>query len=182
MARRKRDMYAGVFHVWAHSVWAAQRLFNDDVDRSVFLRELARATSKVEWTCCQFCLMKTHYHLLLVVEDTTLPRGMHALNFRYAAHFNGRHRMKGHVFGARYGCRRLETNDDLLTAYRYVANNPVKALLCRSAELWRWSSHAGTVGIGEPSTLVDAARILDCFEGTRELRMARLREYVSHLS
>jgi len=123
--------------------------------------------------------MSTHYHLVLAVEDTVLPRGMHALNFRYATHFNARHRMAGHVFGARYGARRLDTNDELLGAYRYVANNPVKALLCNSAESWPWSSHAGTIGLAEPSDLIDAAQVLDCFEGTRELRAAQLRQYVT---
>jgi REP element-mobilizing transposase RayT len=179
MARRPRDVHAGVFHVYAHSVWAASRLFRDDVDRTVFLRELARATAKVEWTCCQFCLMDTHFHLLVAVEDFMLPRGMHALNFRYAMHFNNRHRMKGHVFGARYGARRLTTESDLLTGYRYVANNPAAALLCENAESWRWSSHPGVVGLVEPSTFVDAARVLDCFDGSREHRRASLRRFVN---
>jgi hypothetical protein len=104
---------------------------------------------------------------------------MHALNLRYAIHFNGRHRMKGHVFGARYGARRLESDSELLTAYRYIANNPVTALLCDSAEAWRWSSHPGAVGIAEPSTVVDAARVLDLFDGSREHRCASLRRFVN---
>jgi putative transposase len=160
-------------------VWAASRLFRDDLDRTVFLRELARVTAKVEWTVCLFCLMDTHYHLLLVVEDLVLPRGMHGLNFRYATHYNGRHRSKGHVFGTRYGARRLRTDSELLTAYRYIANNPVTALLCDNAEAWRWSSHPGTIGVAEPNTMIDAARVLDLFDGSREHRSASLRRFVN---
>jgi hypothetical protein len=48
MARRCRDKAAGLFHVYTHSVWAAE-LFRDDRDRGVFLRELARAGAKAQW-------------------------------------------------------------------------------------------------------------------------------------
>src|SRR4051812_17667969 len=170
MPRAHRDAFAGVFHVYAHSVWAADRLFRDDVDRAAFLRELARTTAKVEWTFLACCLLGSHYHLIVGVEDRMLPRGMHALNFRYALQFNGRHRMKGHVFAARYDSRRLVNDADLLTAYRYVVNNPVEALLCDVAEAWPWSSYAETIGLRESSTFIDTARVLDCFDGARDLR------------
>lgn len=178
MPRAHRDTFAGVFHVYAHSVWAAEQLFRDDVDRVAFQRELARTTAKIEWTCVAYCPMGSHYHLIVAVEDGMLPRGMHALNFRYALQFNGRHRMKGHVFAARYDSRRLVSNEHLLTAYRYVVNNPVEALFCDVAEAWPWSSYAETIGLREPSTFVDAARILDCFDGARDLRIAQLRRFV----
>jgi hypothetical protein len=80
MARRCRDKAAGLFHVYTHSVWAAE-LFRDDRDRGAFLRELVIAGAKVQ---------------------DALPIGMHSLNFRHAVEFNRRHGMKGHVLGARY--------------------------------------------------------------------------------
>ena len=42
MSRPPRDMSAGTFHVYSHSVWAAE-LFRDDRDRMAFLRELLEA-------------------------------------------------------------------------------------------------------------------------------------------
>ena len=59
-------------------------VFRDDLDRIVFLRELARARRRSEWRCLAYCLMTTHYHLILEVDDDALPFGMQALNFRYA--------------------------------------------------------------------------------------------------
>jgi hypothetical protein len=50
MARQLRDRSAGLFHVYTHSVWAAE-LFRNDRDRVVFLRELVRAIEKAGWTC-----------------------------------------------------------------------------------------------------------------------------------
>lgn len=178
MARGPRDTSAGIFHVYTHSVWAAAKLFLDDNDRAGFLRELARATAKVGWTCREYCLMGSHYHLLLEVDDGALPLGMHALNFRYAMTFNGRHAMRGHVFGARYGARRVEDEGDLTNTFRYIALNPVEAGLCDDPASWPWSSYAGTIGVAQPSSFVDATTVLRCFGGGDEISMARLRRYV----
>ena len=153
-------MGAGIFHVYTHCVWAAPALFRDDTDRVTFLRELARATARIEWTCMAYCVMRTHYHLILGVEDGALPRGMHALNFRYACAFNLRHDMKGHVQAARYGSRRLNDDEELMQAFRYVARNPVEAGLCANPADWAWSSYAATIGKAEPITFVDPNRIL----------------------
>jgi putative transposase len=176
--RPLRDISAGFFHVFTHSVWAADRLYRDDTDRLVFLRELARTIRKARWTCLAFCLMQTHYHLVLEVEDGALPIGMHALNFRYACAYNTRHGMRGHVHGARYGARRLEDDTALLDCFRYVARNPVKALLCASPTQWTWSSYPATVGLADRHSFVDPRKVLACYSGSRELQIAQLREFV----
>jgi putative transposase len=126
MARVPRDTDAGIFHVFAHSV-RSDTLFRDDLDRIAFLRELARAGTKCGWTCVAYCLMTTHFHLILDVEGGALPVGMHAVNFRYAAGFNRRHHTRGHVLESRYGSRRIRSASELLGVYAYVVQNPVAA-------------------------------------------------------
>ena len=181
MARKHRDKAAGAFHVYTHSVWAAAELYRDDRDRLIFLHELAHAVAKTQWRCLAFCLVQSHYHVLVEVDDGTLPVGMHSLNFRYAVRFNSRHRMKGHAFAARYGARRIEDDDDLLNVYRYVARNPVEAGLCESAAAWPWSSYPGTAGVVAPASFVDARRVVSCFDGPYETALARLRKFVDGL-
>ena len=178
MARRPRDIEPGIFHVFTHSVWAADALYRDDADRSRFLRELARTTRKFGWTCIAFCLMGTHYHLILDVERGVLPAGMHALNFRYAAGFNARHKMKGHVHGTRYNSFRISSAASLLHRFKYVARNPVEAGLCKSPADWPWSSYRGTVGLSNPHSFVDARTILACLGGPHGVAIDRLRRYV----
>ena len=178
MARRLRDTTPGIFHVFTHSVWAADALYRDDEDRMRFLRELARATTRTAWRCLAYCLMGTHYHLLLDVDADVLPRGMHALNFRYAAAFNARHRMKGHVHGTRYNAFRVMGDADLLHRFKYVARNPVEAGLCKSAADWAWSSYPATVGLATRQSFVTDDLILGCLDGPRELAIGRLRRYV----
>jgi putative transposase len=178
MPRAPRDVAPGLFHVYAHSVWAADALFRDDDDRLMFLRELTLATSRVGWTCLGYCLMTTHYHLVLDVGEAALPKGMHALNFRYASSYNGRHAMKGHVHGRRYGARRLTTEIDLLDAFKYVVRNPVEAMLCERPEQWVWSSYAATIGLATQQSFVEPDRILRCFRGPLEFARAELRRFV----
>lgn len=170
-------MAAGLFHITCHSVWTTD-LFRDDVDRLALLGEVATIVAGPAWTCLAFCLMTTHYHLILEVGEGTLPTGMKRVNSRYACRYNSRHRLRGHVFGGRYGSRRLATDGHLLATFAYVARNPVEAGLCRSPTEWPWSSYAGTVGLGEPQSFVDASRVICSFGGTREIAIARLRAYV----
>jgi putative transposase len=143
-----------------------------------FLRELARVTATNGWSCIGFCLMTTHYHLLLEVGDGALPTGMQSLNFRFAINFNQRHRMRGHVQFERYGSKRIVDDEHLSTTYRYTMRNPLEAGLCESASTWRWSSFAGTIGLAPPQPFIDDTRVLGCFGAPRELAAARLRAFV----
>ena len=169
-------MAAGTFHVYAHSVWTSV-LFRDDADRITFLRQLAATTARIGGTCISYCLLTTHYHLIVDVDDGELPVAMHALNFKYAMAFNGRHAMKGHVQGARYDSVRIRDESHLISAYRYVARNPVRAGLCESPLDWPWSSYRHTVELDDPS-FVDPSLVLGCFDGSREEMVKQLRDVV----
>ncbi|HET8894957.1 MAG TPA: transposase, partial [Gaiellaceae bacterium] len=107
MPRPARDTAAGVFHVFTHCVWAVPAHFRDDIDRTTFLRYLARVAVRPEWKCLSFCLMTTHYHLIVEVADGVLPPAMKSLNCAYAREFNRRHVLKGHTQYRRYGSRRI---------------------------------------------------------------------------
>jgi REP-associated tyrosine transposase len=169
MPRRLRDKNAGVFHVFTRCVYASPALYRDDLDRLEFLRYLARATARNGWTCIAFCLMTTHYHLVVAVEDGVLPLAMHSLNLAYAQSFNRRHGSKGHVQFRPYGAKRISGDGDLLTRYRYVVRNPVRAGLCPFAADWPWSSFAGSVGLAEPHGFVDAGPVTHMFADPTEL-------------
>lgn len=178
MPRPPRDVSAGVFHVYTHCVWIAPALFHDAVDRTGFLRRLAQTTANAAWRCLAYCLMGTHYHLIVSVEEGVLPIAMQRLNYAYARDFNQRYDLRGHTLFARYGARRLEGEDDLVSCFDYVANNPVEAGLCRSPCSWPWSSYPAAVGLAEPQPWVDPRPILRCFGDHLELAVAGLRAFV----
>ena len=163
MPHQPRDIAGGMFHVYTHCVWASPALYRDRVDRLEFLRHLGRTTAETGWTCIAYCLMSTHYHLIVDVGPGVLPVAMHSLNLGYARHHNRRHRLRGHVQFRRYGARRLHDEGELLTAFRYIARNPVDAGLCSSPAESSWSSYRGTVGLEELADFVDPRKVLHCF-------------------
>lgn len=177
MPRPPRDKAAGVFHVYTHVVWGYPALFRDELDRLMFLRHLARVSMRGGLTCMAFCLMGNHYHLIVEVDDGVLPVAMHDLNLPYALWFNSRVGLRGHVQHDHYDARRIFDEDDLLVRSAYVANNPVRAGLCRTADEWLWSSHAGTVGLRDPHSFVDPSKLLAPFRWTPDPREA-LRQFV----
>ena len=92
---------AGIYHVTTRGV-ARTAIFLDDDERRLFLRLLAAEVQRHDWRCHAFCLMTTHYHLVVETELWRLSDGMHRLNGTYALAFNRRHRRSGHLFGERF--------------------------------------------------------------------------------
>ncbi len=166
-----------MFHITAHST-RSDPLFYDDLDRRHLLEEIHRAVVAQSWRCISYCLMTTHFHLIVDVPEKTLHRGMHAINFRYAMAFNARHGTRGHVFNRRYYARRIGDAAYLLAAFRYVALNPTLAKLCERPEEWCWSSYGPAVGLGEPIPFVSASAVLGEFHPIPELAVAGLRSFV----
>ncbi|MDP8911472.1 MAG: transposase [Actinomycetota bacterium] len=139
MARQLRtDLPDGIFHVTARGVDSCP-IFLDDEDRLFFLRLLAQAVERHGWSCHAFCLMGTHYHLIVATTCDRLSRGFHRLNGFYAQTFNRRHDRTGHLFGDRFASWVVDTEDHLRAACRYVMLNPVRAGLCAQPQDWRWS-------------------------------------------
>ena len=115
-------------------------VFRDDADRVLFLRLLGETINRQGWICHAFCLMGTHYHLIVEATQVALSSGLHRLNGVYAQLFNRRHGRRGHLFGARFHALVLDDEEHFRNTCAYVAENPVRAGLCREAEDWPWSS------------------------------------------
>jgi putative transposase len=128
----------GFFHVVARGVYGAS-LFRDDVDRRRFVELLESCAKTYLWECHAYCLMTTHYHLVLEVPRTELSAGIQYLNGRHAQRFNRRHERYGALFAERFTARVIESEEYLFEACAYVVLNPVKAGLCDLAEEWPWS-------------------------------------------
>ncbi len=114
-------------------------IFVDDDDRATFLALLRRTGRKHEWTCHAFCLMGTHYHLVLETTQAALSTGLQRLNWLYARCYNEKYGCFGHVFADRFSTRSIESAEYLFDACAYVLLNPVKAGLCDRADDWPWS-------------------------------------------
>jgi putative transposase len=87
------DVPGGIYHV----VTRGNRddlIIHDDADRIGLLGFLTKAISRFGWICDAYCLMTTHYHLLIRTPKGGLSDGMQYFNGSYAKWFNGRHRLQ----------------------------------------------------------------------------------------
>jgi putative transposase len=128
----------GLFHVFARSI-PERPLYADDTDRTLFLLLLGQATKERNWTMHAYCLMTTHYHLVLHAKRDDLSRGMQRVHSIFAARTNKRHGRHGHVLAERFTSQVIDSEEYLFDACAYVLQNPVKARLCDRASDWPWS-------------------------------------------
>lgn len=133
----------GTFHVWCVAVDGTPAFF-DDVDRVAFLRLFGECVSGFEWEPYAWCLMTTHYHLVVAAKQERLSAGMQRLNGVHAQRVNRRrrragHARVGHVFRDRFSSRVVEGDERLRAVCRYVLLNPVRAGLVERPEDWPWS-------------------------------------------
>jgi putative transposase len=119
---------------------ASEPIFRDDDDRRLFLGLLAEAGQRDSWRCYAFCLMSTHYHLIVETTVARLSRGLQRLNGVYAQRVNRRHARRGHLFGDRFHAWVIADEDHLRAASHYLLQNPVRAGLCAKADDWPWSA------------------------------------------
>ena len=146
----REEVPGGFFHIAARAVDGAD-VFHEVHDRLSLLALLHGVAQRYEWRCQAYCLMCTHFHLIVQTMKPTLARGMQALCGVYGLRFNKRYERRGHLFGSRYMSVAITSDAHLLEAHRYVARNPVRAGLCSQPGDWRWAATARSSTWREPS-------------------------------
>jgi putative transposase len=134
----RRTLPDGVFHITTRGL-VDRAIFEDDIDRLRFLSLVRRNVRKHDWRIEAFCLLTTHYHLVVATTVERLSEGMRRLNGDYARAFNRRHGRRGHLFSERFSSWVVEGDDYQTSTIEYVLLNPVRAGLCKTPEEWPWS-------------------------------------------
>ena len=179
MARPLRLCLPGaIYHVIARGN-AGGPIYRDDLDREYFLAQLDHVVDRFSWLCHSYCLLSTHYHLVVENPLPNLPLGMRQLNGKHASRYNRRHDRRGHVFEARYRSILVEGAQYLLAVCRYVVLNPVQAGICSRPEEWPWSSYRATVGLDPAPRFLTTATILGELGDTVASAQAAWAEFVA---
>ena len=139
---------------------------------------MAQVVADQRWRCLTYCLMTNHYHLLIQLQAPNLSEGMRRLNGEFACMFNERHERVGHLFERRFWSEVVVRDSHLLTLARYIALNPVRANLCRTARDWPWSAHRALLG-DRPREFVDVNAILGYFDANPEIAVRRYANFVN---
>jgi putative transposase len=145
MARKPRLQYEGaIYHVMSRGNGRAA-VFRNEKDRVSFVKTLGEACAKTGWQIHAYCLMKTHFHLVVETPRANLVHGMKWLLSTYTIRFNLRHKVFGHLFSGRYKAILVDGSGTgyLRTACDYVHLNPVRAKLLnpqQKLQEFGWSS------------------------------------------
>lgn len=161
----RRQSESSIYHVINRGE-GRQIVFEDNADRSFFMRKLDDLLDEEGGTLLAWCLMDNHFHLLLSIPFNRLNRLMHRLQTSYAGYFNRVHGHFGVVFGGRFKSEPIEADEYLMTVVRYIHENPRKAGVSRNID-FRWSSYR-EYRDGEGHA--DTAFVLGVFGGFAQFR------------
>jgi putative transposase len=152
-------------------------IYPDDAARLQQLDLFERCIPKYDWVSFGYCLLSTHGHFLVQTREANIAAGMQWLNGLYGQRLNRRLDRRGHVFGARYFTKLIETDGHLLVSIRYVAHNALEAGMCETLFDWPWSSYPAVVGFGIPRA-VDVDAVLGLLASDPENARRLLRDFV----
>jgi putative transposase len=143
MPRQARHVPADVIHHVLNRAAGKMELFRHDDDYAAFVRVLVETLELTSIRLCGYCLMSTHWHLVLWPEqEGQLSRFMQRLTITHVRRWlENRHRVgQGSVYQGRYKSFPVQDDAHFATLMRYVHRNPVNAGIVKRAEDWKWSS------------------------------------------
>jgi putative transposase len=95
-----------------------------------------------------YCLMTNHFHFLVTPEtEGAISNTLKVVGSRYAQYINGKYRRTGTLWEGRHRSSLVQSDRYLLTCYRYIELNPVRAGMVAGPEEHRWSSHGANAGL-----------------------------------
>jgi putative transposase len=179
MSRPLRIQYP---NAWYHVMNRARRgqvAFPVKEDKLAFLYLLKETAGMFNLNVSAWCLMETHYHLLVQTPDANLARCMRNLNGVYTQKYNFRHGCDGTLFRGRYKSILVDSDNYLLELVRYIHRNPLRAGLVEKLSQYNWSSHKAYLSGSEKWNWVHKDFILGMLAKSRNTQLKKYRRFVS---
>lgn len=129
-------------------------IFVADEDYSFFKECMLDATKRYDCDIHAYVLMTNHVHFLMTPHGSdSISKVFQSVGRRYVQYFNHAYRRTGTLWEGRYKATLIESERYLLTCYRYIELNPVRAGMVANPVDYPWSSHRYHVQ-GEPDFLI----------------------------
>lgn len=95
-----------------------------------------------------YCLMPNHFHFLLKqISDHGVSTFIRRLINSYTRYFNTKNERVGSLFQGPFKAVRIESDEQLLHATRYIHLNPLVGYLVKDLRNFEWSSYLEYVGL-----------------------------------
>lgn len=131
MGRRSREDAPGAWHHVINRGLAKRALFESTADARYFLARLVRQVRAGRIEVHAYCLMTTHFHLLLRSPIGELSEAMRRVQNDHSRRFNRRHRRDGTLVRGRFFSRPVDSLEYRRAVVRYIDRNPVSARVAR---------------------------------------------------
>ncbi len=142
MPRRSRIMLTGVpVHIVQRGN-NRQPCFFQEQDRNFYLLLLGRLLRSNGCALHAYCLMTNHVHLLVTADRLEgCARLMKHLGQLHTQYVNRGYARSGTLWEGRFRSCLVQTEDYVLSCYRYIELNPVRAGLSTHPRSYSWSSY-----------------------------------------
>jgi putative transposase len=147
-------------------------------DQAAFLESLAKTQERYPFRLFGYCLMTTHFHLLLRAGlGQSISRILQSLTVARAWRYHKRHHAVGHVWQGRFRSPVIEDDEHLLAVLRDIEANPLRAGMVIGLGDYPWSSYPAH-GLGRPDALVSPMPEFDALGRSPAERQSRWRRKV----
>ena len=150
MPRRDIQFCSGEFYHLYNRGNNLEPIFFERENYLFFLRQLRQYLLPV-LDVIAYCLMPTHYHLLVRLTDDDLSHRMQLFSISYTKAMNKRYDRVGALFQGAFQAKRVDSDAYLAHLSRYIHLNPMLAGYGSSPEEWEFSSYAEYLGLRDGS-------------------------------
>ena len=146
MPQRNIELCEGEYYHLYNRGNNRERIFFERENYLFFLRRLRKHLVPI-LDIVAYCLMPTHYHLLVMLNEADLSHRMQLFSISYTKAMNKRYDRVGALFQGTFRAKHVDGNNYLVHLSRYIHLNPVIAGLVERAEGWEFSSYPEYIGI-----------------------------------
>jgi len=140
MPRRPRCDEPYSWHHVMNRGLARRTVFESREDIRYFLSRLAHAVRRGQIEVHAFCVMTTHFHLLVRSPDCKLSEAMRRVQNEYVRRFNRTRHRDGPLFRGRFRSKPVDSLAYRYVLVRYIDSNPVSAGLAQAPQLYPYAS------------------------------------------
>jgi len=117
-------------------------IFVSEADYLFYLEKLSEACEEHQCDIHAYVLMTNHVHLLMTPhKEHSIAKVMQTVGRYYVQYFNYTYQRTGTLWEGRYRATLIDSETYLLSCYRYIELNPVRAGIAEHPANYRWSSY-----------------------------------------
>ena len=129
------------FHVMTQGI-NKTFIFDKSQDIEYYINKMRNLTKEQNVKILAYCIMSNHAHILIQTDKIDeMSKYMQRLNTSYGRYYNKKYDKVGFVFRNRYETEPIYNKNHLYNCIKYIADNPVKAGICRKAEEYPYSRY-----------------------------------------